>query len=94
MLSVFLFIMTASALASLANFFLRKNLEVQYSAQGYFLTAYACSFLASLNFKMIDVPFSVPLFLIGSLVGCLIVLMMTLTAKALTKGPAGFAAVE
>lgn len=82
----------ASSFCSVANFFIRKNLNDQGSPQGYFLASFALSLLASMgmNFsKILHVPISIPMLLTGCIAGCLIVLMMNLTAAALTRGPAG-----
>ena len=87
-----LFILFASSFASLANFFVRKNLESQGKLNGYFIAGFLCSLLASLitNYShFFHVPVSMPMLGAGAATGLLIVLLMNLTAKTLTKGPAG-----
>lgn len=90
MLTIIL-IFIASSFASLANFFIRKNLELKGSTKGYFISAYACSLTISIIFnpQIVSTAFSPAMLLTGSVAGCLIVTLMGLTALTLTKGPAG-----
>lgn len=81
----------AASLSSLANFFIRKNLDNQGTANGHLLASFGCSLLVSLamNPHILNTSFSFPMFFTGLATGTMIFAMMGLTALTLTKGPAG-----
>ena len=84
-------IFIATCFASLANFFIRKNIESTGSSNGYLLCSFACSFLTlGLSFqKMYHTPISYGMLATGSIAGSLIFLLLKLTATALKYGPSG-----
>src|SRR5439155_22019704 len=89
---VLLITFLAASFCSFANFFIRKNLNDKGSSQGYFLASFAFSFLFSVvasYSQLLNIPVSIPMLLTGCVAGALIVLMMNLTAIALTCGPSG-----
>lgn len=86
-----LFVFLGALLASLANLFIRRNLDTSGTANGHLFASFGFSLISTLllNPQIAATPFSLPMFSTGLIAGLLIVSMMGLTGVALSKGPSG-----
>ena len=86
-----IYLLTSACLASLANFFFRRNLEKGGTSSAflslYFFASLCLSFL--FNPTLFHVPFSPVMTILGCFAGFLNLMMLTLTAKSFELGPPG-----
>lgn len=90
-MTAILFMVIAASLSALANFFVRRNLELQGTAEGYLFASFGCSLIIGIatHSQIFQIPLSLGMFLAGSVAGLLIVLLMRFTTQALLIGPSG-----
>lgn len=84
-------VLLASFCSAGSSFCIRKNAEYSSSSNGYLFIHYVVSFLLSFAIypEIWSTPWSPMICAIGAITGLFIVLLMQMTSRAITRGPAG-----